>query len=285
LEDFLGIKVFHNIRILRIFGNNQNNSKNPVMKKFLFIFFMVGLSVQSGEAQKTYSVTSGEMIFSFSNVEFTDAFLEDYPNAEVTKTNLRYTIFFHLGQYWHIDFTNNIGMLTGIGVRNVGLISDEKIPETVGSDEMIDHKIIRRVYMMGIPLGIKIGSFKDHIYFFGGGEYELAFHYKQKYWKSHSRSGSKTKENEWFASQTPTFLPSVFGGVQLPGGIKIKFKYYLTDFLNHDYSRTNSGDNFDVGDLTRYKTSQVFYLSLSWQFNTAYITKKEWQTDSEMALR
>ncbi|MBA7529809.1 hypothetical protein ES705_22008 [subsurface metagenome] len=255
------------------------------MKKALLFFFLALFSMFMAKAQKTYSVTSGEMIFSFSNVEFTDAFLADNPNAEVTKTNLRYTIFFHLGQYWHIDFTNNIGILTGLGMRNVGLISDEKIPETVGSEVMVDHKIIRRVYTLGVPLSLKIGSFKNHIYFFGGGEYELAFQYKQKYWKSHSRSGSKTKENEWFASQTPTFLPSVFGGVQLPGGINIKFKYYLTDFLNHNYSRTSSGGNFEVGDLTRYKTSQVFYFSLSWQFNTAYITKREWQTGTEVAYR
>lgn len=257
------------------------------MKKTLVLFFIIFFSVFVLKAQKTktYSVTNGEMIFSFSTIELTDDFLAQYPGAEVTKTNLRYTVFFHLGQYWHIDFTNNLGMLTGIGVRNIGLISDEKIPESVGSDIMVDHKIIRRVYTVGVPLAIKLGSFKDHVYFFGGGEYELAFHYKQKYWKSHSRSGSKTKENQWFASQTPTFLPSVFGGVQFPGGINIKFKYYLTDFLNNTYSRASTDGNFEVGDLTRYKTSQVFYISLSWQFNTAYITKKEWQTDSEVAYK
>lgn len=254
------------------------------MKNILFTFFLVLISAFTVQAQKTYSFTSGEMIFSFSNMEFTGDFLAENPNAEISKNPLRFTAFFHLGQYWHIDFKNYFGILTGMGMRNVGLISDEKIPETIGSDIMTDHKIIRRIYTIGVPLGLKIGSFRDHIYFFGGGEYELAFHYKQKYWKSHSRSGSKTKENEWFASQTPTFLPSVFGGVQLPGGINIKFKYYLTDFLNHDYSRTNTNGTFEVGDLTRYKTSQVFYISLSWQINTAYITKKEWQT-SEIAYK
>jgi len=257
--------------------------KAKKMKKLILFFFIVLSSIHLVKAQKTYSVTSGEMIFSFSDMEFTDAFLDEYPNAELTKTNLRYTIFFHLGEYWHIDFSNKLGILTGIGMRNVGMISNEKIPETIGSDLMINHKIIRRVYALGVPLGIKIGSFKDHVYFFGGGEYELAFHYKQKYWISHSRSGSKTKENEWFASQTPTFIPSVFGGVQLPGGINIKFKYYLLDFLNHNYSRINTNDNFEVGDLTRYKTSHLFYVSLTWQLNTAYITKKEWQTGTEVA--
>ncbi len=256
------------------------------MKKTLLILFVALISGYAVKSQvKTYSVTSGEMIFSFANVEFADAFLATYPNAEVTKARMRYTVFFHLGQYWHIDFTNNIGIKTGVGVRNIGLTIDEKLPQTVGSDIVADYKIIRRLYTLGIPLGIKIGAFDKHIYFFAGGEYELALNYKQKYWQSHSRSGSKTKDNEWFGDQTPTFIPSVFGGVQLPGGINIKFTYYLQDFLNNNYSKTNTSGVFEVSDLTRYKTSQVFFVSLSWQFNTAYITKKEWQTDSEVAYK
>jgi hypothetical protein len=256
------------------------------MKKALLLIFVASLSYHLSDAQvKTYSVTSGEMIFSFANIEFTDEFLAEYSNAEATKSPMRWTVFFHLGQYWHIDFTNNIGMLTGIGVRNVGLISDEKLPLTVGAAEVFDFKIIRRLYTVGIPLGIKVGIFDKHLYFSGGAEYELAINYKQKYWQSHSRSGSKTKYNEWFGNQTPTFLPSVFGGVQFPGGINIKFKWYLQDFLNHNYSRTSTGGAFEISDLTRYKTSQVFYVSLTWQFNTAYITKRDWQTNSEVAYR
>ena len=71
--------------------------------------------------------------------------------------------------------------------------------------------------MLGVPLAIKLGSFKNHFYFFGGGEYEMAFHLKEKYWTdSFDRSGPKTKSTEWFSSQTPTFLPSLFAGVQFP---------------------------------------------------------------------
>lgn len=257
------------------------------MKKALLLFIVASISYHLINAQvKTYSVTSGEMIFSMSNVEFTDEFLAAYPNAEVTKTNVRWTVFFHLGQYWHIDFTNNIGIKTGLGIRNIGLITDEKIPDVVGSDVMVNHKIIRRSYALGIPLALKIGAFDKHIYFFGGGEYELLFHYKEKYWKSHSRDGSKTKGTEWFGNQTPTFIPSVFGGVQLPGGINVEFKWYLEDFLNNKYSvQSSDGAPYPVSDLTRYKTSQVFYVSLCWQFNTAYITKRDWQTGSDIAYR
>jgi hypothetical protein len=257
------------------------------MKKTLLLVILAFVSLHFADAQvKTYSVTSGEMIFSMSNVEFTDDFLGEYPNAEMTKTNVRWTVFFHLGQYWHIDFTNNIGLKSGLGIRNVGLITDEKLPEVVGSDVMTNFKIIRRQYFLGIPLALKVGAFDKHMYFFGGAEYELAFLYKEKYWQSHSRDGSKTKSTEWFGNQSPTFIPSVFGGVQLPGGINVQFKWYLNDFLNNNYSvESTAGSPYPVSDLTRYKTSQVFYVSLSWQFNTAYITKKDWQTGTEVAYR
>lgn len=251
---------------------------------WIFLILVVSVtSIHITNAQKVYSVTSGEMIFSLAKTEFTQEFLDTYPGASIKGNPLRFTIFFHLGQYWHMDFTNNIGLITGIGVRNVGLISDETLPEIFNPDvneNYIKYKVIRRTYTLGIPLMLKLGSFKDHLYFFGGAEYELAFQHKEKYWtNTHNRSGTKTKSSTWFGDQFPTFLPSVVGGMQMPGGVNLKFKWYLTDFLNHDYDAGNENTTaYSVSDLTRYKTSQVFYISLSWQFNTAYLTKKEWQS-------
>jgi hypothetical protein len=258
-------------------------------KQIILIIVTFLASVSLTKAQKVYSVTSGEMIFSLANVEFTQEFLDTYEGASVKGSPLRFTMFFHLGQYWHMDFGNNIGLISGIAMRNVGLISDETLPEQYDPVNVnyINYKIIRRTYTLGIPLMLKLGSFKDHFYFFGGAEYELAFQHKEKYWtNTHDRSGTKTKSSTWFGSQFPTFLPSLVGGIQMPGGFNLKFKWYLTDFLNHEYDagRNSNTTTYSVSDLTRYKTSQVFYFSLSWQFNTAYITKKEWQT-SDFARR
>ncbi len=253
--------------------------------KLLFITVaLLALSIAVAQAQKVYSVTSGEMIFSLANTEFTQEFMDAYPGASVSGNPLRFTGFFHLGQYWHFDFTNNIGLTTGLGVRNVGLISDETLPELFDPDaneNYINYKIIRRTYTVGIPLMLKLGSFKDHIHLFGGAEYEMAFQQKEKYWtNTHDRSGTKTKSTGWFTDQFPTFLPSVVGGIQMPGGINIKFKWYLTDFLDHKSNAGNANTSgYLVSDLTRYQTSQVFYFSLSWQFNSAYLTNKEWQSD------
>jgi hypothetical protein len=228
-------------------------------------------------AQNFYPVTSGEIIFSQSQSSFTQEFLTQYPDASLAANNVRFTLFFHLGQYFHYDFNDKIGLFSGLAVRNVGMITDETLPQTVTTTGAAvpyeDFKIIRRQYMLGVPIALKFGSFKNHLYFFAGGEYELAFVLKEKYWTgAYSRDGDKTKNVKWFSNQTPTFLPSLFAGVQLPGGINLKFKYYLTDFLNTDYKvsgNTQEGSTFDLSDLSRYKESQIFYFSVCWQFNTA----------------
>jgi hypothetical protein len=249
----------------------------------IFKLFAVAIglfSLQSLTAQiNVHSYTSGEIIFSQSDASFTQEFKDTYSSAQMIGNNVRFTLFFHLGQYWHFDFTDNIGLISGLGIRNVGMITDERLPQFVidsdnpGNLTYEDYKIIRRQYMLGVPLMVKLGSFNKHFYFFGGAEMEWAFHFKQKYWTGTTdRSGDKTKSTEWFSNRTPNFLPSVVGGVQLPGGLNLRFKYYLTDFLNHDYavpSNSQAGSTFNVGDLTRYETSQLFYLSVCWQFDYA----------------
>ena len=238
------------------------------MQRF-FILILLSITLGAGNvvAQKIYPITSGEMIFSNGTVEFTDKYMQQFPNSEVSSVPLRYTAVFHLSQYWHMDFGDHFGLFSGLGVKNVGIISDEVLFNGApGIESYQPYKIIRRLYTGGVPFAVKFGSFKDNLYFFGGGEVEFAIHYKEKYWNSHDRSGSKTKSSQWFGSQSEPVLPSLIAGVQFPGGVNLKFKYYLNDFLNHDYSSSNF-----VSDLNRYKTSQVWYLSLSWQFNTAYL--------------
>lgn len=244
---------------------------------YLLILILPGIINLPAIGQHVYPVTSGEIIFSQSKATFTQAFMDQYPGASLSGNNVRFTAFFHLGQYIHCDFTNNIGFFSGIAVRNVGMITNETLPQTVSTTgatvPYTNFNVVRRQYMLGVPLAIKVGSFNDHVYFFGGGEYEMAFHLKEKFWTdSFDRSGSKTKSMEWFSSQTPTFLPSVFAGVQFPGGINLKFKYYLTDFLNTDYkvsSNSQDGHTFNLSDLTRYESSQIFYFSICWQFDTS----------------
>jgi hypothetical protein len=244
-------------------------------KLYLFAVICLGFFSLTVTAQKMYSVSSGEVIFSQSQAEFKQEFINKYPGASLSSNNVRFTCFFHFGQNLHYDFSNSFGMYSGLGIRNVGMITDETLPQQVANGETEvpydQYKIIRRQYTVGIPLAFKVGAFDKNMYFFGGGEYEMAFHFKEKYWTgNYERSGSKTKDTEWFSSQTPTFLPSVFGGFQFPYGLNVKFRYYLTDFLDSDYKgngNTVGGSTFDLTDQSRYEKSNMFYVSICWQFS------------------
>lgn len=252
------------------------------IRYYIVLFFLI-IKFSDSHAQKSYSVSVTEFIFSYSDVEFSEAFYSEYPQAEISKSNVRFTAFLHISQEWHLDFTNNIGIITGLGLRNIGLISDEMLPDMDDNNRMINYKIIRRLYTLGVPLAVKLGSFKNHIFIYFGGEAELGLHYKEKYWtNTHSRDGDKSINTTWLGEQTPLFLPSVYGGIQLPKGINIRVKYYLNDFLNRNYSTGRNTNEFNISDLTRYKTAQVYYLALSWQFDTSYDSKKKWDPRKEV---
>lgn len=235
------------------------------MKKLtLLLALLVIVGAVKSFAQNIYPVTSGEMIFSSGTVEFTDEYMQEFPEAKVMDVPVRFTTGFNISQFWHFDFNEHFGLYTGLGIKNVGLISDEMLYDgSPGIESYQPYKIIRRNYTGAIPLAVKLGSFDKHLFIYGGGEFEFGIHYKEKYWNSHDRSGAKTKTKKWFGGQTESILPSAIVGLQFPRGLNVKFKYYLNDFFNHDYTNTNF-----VSDLTRYKTSQMWYLSLSWQFNT-----------------
>lgn len=256
-------------------------NKLKLILGFCMLFALLSISQAQ---QKVYMTSGGEMIFSWGDIQLDEQWVSDNTNPSdgrapsIVKTPMRFTLFFHVGQFVHLDLGNNIGFYSGASIRNTGMITDEVLPTQYQADannlEFQDVKVIRRAYSVGIPLALKLGSFKDHFYVYGGGEIDWLFHYKEKYWLAHTRSGSKTKHTQWWPSQLETLQPSVFLGIQFPGGINVKGKYYLENFLNHEYqSSTNAPGARVVSDLTKYKQSNLFYISLSWHFNTSKITK------------
>jgi hypothetical protein len=235
-------------------------------------------------AQKTYPVSVGEFIFSYGTPVFRNEFITANPEASVARSNLRFTFFFHFEQDWHIDLNNYIGFITGVGIRNIGLSTDEILPVIEGEPMLENYKIVRRIYTAGVPLFIKIGSFKDKFFLYAGSEIELALHYKEKYWTgSLSRRGTKTKYSQWLGQQTPLMLPSLAGGIQMPGGINIKFKYYLKDFLNTSYTPNNSSNRYNISDLSRYESAQLYYISLSFQIKSDEMKEKSRPQNTEIA--
>ncbi len=212
----------------------------------LLILFLQAL--QPGFAQKqVYTTSGGEMIFQMSDVN---------SGGSEPETNLRWTVFLHLGSYTHMDFTNNIGMYSGLALRNIGFISNEDDPNNPGNYM----KTIRRTYNLGIPLALKLGSFDNNMYLFGGGEYEWQFLYKEKYWPNGGgeRDGEKRKYHAWFSKRVNQFIPSLFVGIQLPKGINVKFKYYMENYMNQNYTHPTQGKIYSDLDV------KLYYVSVSW---------------------
>lgn len=207
------------------------------------VLLLLGAYAARTQAQDVYAITSGELLFQSGSVQ---------KSGEDMNTNMRFTLWFHLGEYVHLDVGNNIGFFTGLGIRNVGFITEEN-----------DIKNKYRSYMLGAPLALKLGSFKDKFYVYGGAEYEWMFHFKQKTFVD----DQKIKTSEWFSNRTPDFIPSVFAGIQFPYGLNVKFKYYLNDFLNHDYQGT--GENAEYYDYTAFEKTQVWYISVSFQIRNS----------------
>jgi hypothetical protein len=183
-------------------------------------------------------MSGGEVIFQSALVE---------QSSNDINTNLRFTAGFHFGEYVHMDLGRFFGLYSGIGLRNVGFITEEN-----------NIRIKYRSFNLGIPLAVKIGSNKKNLYAFGGAEYEWMVHFKQKTF----RDDGKYKYTSWLSKRTPAFIPSVFGGFQFSKGLQVKIKYYLDDFLNE---RFNGGDPYD--NYTLFTRTQVWYISFSYMIN------------------
>lgn len=180
------------------------------------------------------------MIFSFATIE---------KGGNQIGSNLRWSPVFNFQGLKNYDFTQHFGFFHGLAIRNVGFIYD--IP---GTDTLKKH----RTYNLGIPIGLKIGNLEKGTFVYGGYEFELPFHYKEKLFINDDK---KDVIGVWFGNQVNWYTQSVFVGVNFPRGFNIKVKYYLDGFFNKDYTETVNGvrekpfANFDA---------RVFYIALDW---------------------
>lgn len=194
-----------------------------------------------------YYSNEAEIIFSFADISS--------PEGQSFDQNMRFTPFFNFAGHLNYDFNKNFGVNLGIAVRNVGFIA--KFDPDPNDPEDID-RIKFRTYNAGIPVGFKIGDLNQEkpFFFFAGYEVELPFHYKQK---DFDGSNKENKTTSWFTDRNPDLMNSVFAGIQFRTGTALKFKYYLTEFFNPDYTTTIDGtivapyENFNAN---------VFYFSI-----------------------
>jgi len=216
------------------------------MRHYTILFFLSLLSVSTAYSQKSYWASGGEIIFSYGTV---------HTDSTTLNPVLRWSPFFNAQAQFHHDFSETAGIYTGLGIRNVGLISH--INYKAQSDSTLKTGIVKeRSYSLGIPIAIKLGNM-EKVYFAGGGEAELMFAYKRKVYDQGNKS-EKNKTSSWFNDNVKIFNPSVFAELHLHSGPYIRFKYYLLDFLN--YQGVNMKDGTPIPDYG--SKSPLFYFAI-----------------------
>ncbi len=217
------------------------------MKHFLkATLFLIIFGGQSFAQTKTYATSGLELIMSWADM--TD-------NNQSVNSNFRFAPVINVQGFFNADFNKHFGVFTGLAVRNVGYIygnytltsSSSSLTTTTTQEKRF------RSYNLGIPLGFKLGNL-DGAFIYAGYELEIPFLYKEKTYDN----GDKTdKITGWFSNRQQSFYNSVLVGVQFPYGLNVKFKYYLTEFHNQNFS-SSDGTKPYAG-----LKSNVFTVSLS----------------------
>ncbi len=210
----------------------------------LIVTLVLTTAFVHAQTNKFYTTTGGEMIFSFASID--DAGSE-------TGNIIRWSPVFNIQILGNYDFSKNVGFFTGFDIRNVGFIYGNYKPPT--QESTVKKKF--RNYTAGIPVGLKIGNL-NKFFFYGGYEIEFPINYKEKTFENEVKTH---KFNVWFSNRVPTVYHTFLVGIQFPYGGNLKFKYYLTNFHNKDFTETLS----DGTQIKPYETlnANVFYFSLN----------------------
>lgn len=220
----------------------------------VLLFVVNSLSTFGQDKEKVYTTSSGEMIFSFASIA---------ANGNEQGSILRFSPVINIQNWVNFDKADNFGFFTGLSVRNVGVIYD--VPGQPNT------RVKARTYNVGIPVGVKLGNL-DKAFFFAGYELELPLNYKEKIFVNEEK---EEKRNIWFSSRVPTINHSLMAGVQMPYGATLKFKYYMTNFYNKNYSG-NDGQGNSIKPYENLDIN-VFYVSLSFGLlkNTDFYYSKD----------
>jgi len=197
------------------------------MKHLITVFSFCTLFAVSGFSQSNgYWSSGGEMLFSFADIN--DQGIDE-------GSTLRWAPVFNIQGRYNYDLNQNIGLFTGLGLRNVGYIYDNYQERTNDGSEGNWYKKKFRTYNIGLPLAIKLGKM-DGLLFYGGYEIEVPFVYKEK---TFDQGDKIDKITGWFSNRSQTFQHGFIAGVEFPYGFNVKFKYYMSEFHNQDFTQND----------------------------------------------
>lgn len=213
------------------------------MKNFCGVLFFFLFLILPGRAQTPwYTSYGGEMLFSFADID---------DHGQQGNSLLRWAPVLNIYTYANKDLSDHLGIYGGLSVLNVGYIYDGYTDPS----NQVKYKKKFRTYNLAIPVGLKIGKL-DNVFLFAGYSVEFPFVYKEKTFDGGDKVGKITG---WFSNRPEPVQHGFHVGVQLPEGLTINFKYYLSEFHRQDF--------MDSQGLKPYEglESHIFYFSLSYK--------------------
>jgi hypothetical protein len=233
----------------------------------LILCCVLALSLASGQAQQRkvwYTSNSGDAgILSFATVEM---------DGRTVTPIVRWSPVFNFGTNLNWDFANSAGIFAGWNVRNIGLITRDSVLQ--------DDRFKRRVYMLGVPLGLKFGNMDKRFFYFGG-EVGFPFHYKEKFFPDGKRK-DKEKDSEWFSERATQLTTAVFAGFHFKKRFSIKAQYFINNFFNPDYTTTNAQGQ-QIKPYANY-SANVFFITFGFDFKTKSIWESKQPPKRETML-
>jgi hypothetical protein len=225
-----------------LFAIDKKETMNRIIcvAVFSLCFTFPGNSQSTTNSTKAYWTSGGEIIFSFANVE---------QNGAKKGSLLRFAPVFNLQAMLNKDINQKFGVFTGLALRNVGYITSDYIDPS----NQLNYKKKFRSYNVGIPLGFKVGNLAK-TFLYAGYEIEVAIAYKEK---TYDGGDKIDKITGWFSDRQEIFQHGFLVGIQFPYATSLKFKYYLSEFHNQEF--TNSASEKPYMGLK----SNIFYFSLS----------------------
>jgi hypothetical protein len=195
-----------------------------------------------------YVATGAELIFAYGDLRDDSLQIEN---------KMRFSLFPHIQQQYHYNFTKGLGFYTGMSLINVGFRN------IITSPEYGDFELRQRSMSFGVPLALKLGNMEKGNYIAFGATGEIMFRYKYKLYND----GYKNKYGDWFSDKVNVFNYSVFVDLRNKTGGYVRFKYYLADFLSPVTHPFYISNNLPAEHVELIPTqSTLFYISIGSTF-------------------